>query len=121
MKTNYFIFLVVASLLLSCSNSENREKKDKILYDKIVNLKCEQTIEVLEINYTYLVKRLRGHNEIIEFASVFYRVARPKEDFYILTDENKEHLVIILDQIQKVSYGGIRKVPIMKITKICKN
>jgi hypothetical protein len=121
MKKSYFIFLAFLSLLLSCSKIENREKKDSELRNKITQLKCGDYVQVAEIDYLYLVKRLRKNVDTIEFASINYDVLSKKEDIYILTDHKKEHLVIILDQIQKVSYGGITKVPVMRITKICKN
>lgn len=121
MKKSYFIFLVFASLLLSCSKIENREKKDSELRNKITQLECGDYIQVAEIDYAYLVKSLRTNADTIEFASIHYDVLSRKEDIYILTDHRQEHLIIMLDQIQKVSYGGIVKVPVMRITKICKN
>ncbi|MFZ2151333.1 MAG: hypothetical protein WAZ12_01415 [Candidatus Absconditicoccaceae bacterium] len=105
---------------MSCSKIENREKKDSELRNKITQLECGDYVQVTEIEYAYLVKRLRTNIDTIEFASIHYDVLSKKKDIYILTDHHQEHLIIILDQIQKVSYGGITKVPVMRITKICR-
>ncbi len=126
MKKNYFICIAILASLLSCSKNENIQKKDKELNDKIVQLQCGKSIQVIEVNYAYLIRNFRHNDSVIKFGLTYYHKTKKGQNVYVLVNDDKknyskEYLQITLDPIVKGGYGGISKTPFMKITKLCNN